>query len=244
LRRQGASVSWAQHIAQSLSPSSTNGSGGGRDEDEGPRDDEAWPEAKAIFDRIDQDGDGLVCKLDFLAAVQRDQEVDDFVLPGFDCDGLLTNERCFNAVDFVFESIARGQQRICFADFAAYFRKERAEKTPKTRELQAVFGMMDQDGSGTVSKLEFFSAMQQNKTVDEFVLPGIDSSNMMSDGWRFTTVEAAFRAIAGDKRCINFEDFKKHFRGSTSSATTRPPPRPWTGAARGSWWWGPASAGS
>jgi len=181
--------------------------------------DESDPKIREVFDRMDSRGEGCISKLDFFAAMQRDPAVDEFVLPGFDSSRLLCDERSFDAVDEVFERIAGNKQHIEYLDFEAHFRKVRAERTPKTREIRGIFDRIDADGSGSISKLEFVAAMQQDSTVDEFVLPGVDSSQVMNDEWSFNAVDAAFEAIAGGKKRIDYTDFERYFRKAVACAS-------------------------
>jgi len=143
--------------------------------------------------------------------MQRDAEVNEFVLPGYDSSRLLSDERSYDAVDSVFDAIAGSKQRVSIVEFAIYFRRARADKTPKTKEIREIFNRIDVDGSGSISKLEFVAAMQQDPAVDEFVLPGVDSSQVMNDEWSFNTVDAAFEAIAGGKKRIDYYEFERYF---------------------------------
>jgi len=177
------------------------------------------PEMMEIFERIAAKGASYFSKLEFFAAMQRDAAVNELVLPGFDCSSLLSDERCYDAVDAIFDAIAGGSQHIGPADFVAHCRRIRAEKTPKTKEIRTIFNRIDITGSGSISKLEFVAAMQQDPTVDEFVLPGVDSSQVMNDEWSFNAVDAAFEAIAGGKKRIEYADFQKYFHKAIVCAT-------------------------
>lgn len=177
------------------------------------------PEVLDVYNRIDTKLEGSFSKLDFFAAMQRDATVNRFVLPGFDSSRLLSDERSYDAVDAVFEAMAGGKQRIDVLDLAAHIRKVRAEKTPKTKEIRTIFNRIDADGSGSISKLEFVAAMQQDAEVDEFVLPGVDSSQVMNDEWSFNAVDAAFEAIAGGKKRIEYSDFERYFHTTIACAS-------------------------
>jgi len=164
-----------------------------------------------IFNRIDAKCEGSFSKLDFFAAMQRDATVNQFVLPGFDSSRLLSDERSYDAVDAVFDALAGTRQRVSITEFSSYFRSAKGDKTPKTKEIRDIFNRIDVDGSGSISKLEFVAAMQQDPTVDEFILPGVDSSQVMNDDWSFNAVDAAFEAIANGKKRIDYTDFEKYF---------------------------------
>jgi len=178
-------------------------------------------DASTIFDRVDSDGDGVVSKLDFIAAMQGDRTVNDFVLPGLDSSGLMSDEQSFDAVDAIFEAIAGGKHRVTRADFAAHFRQARAEKTPKTKATRVIFNLIDSDGDGSISKLDFIAAMQRDPAVDEFVLPGCDSSGVMSDENSFNAVDNIFEEIAGGKKRISYDEFEKHFQRARAEKTPK-----------------------
>lgn len=78
--------------------------------------------ARWLFGMMDITGCGRVSKLEFITAVQRYQEVNDFVLPGLDSSNLLSDVDGFDIVDRLFVAIAAGRSRFSCADFAAYFR--------------------------------------------------------------------------------------------------------------------------
>jgi len=176
-----------------------------------------------IFDLIDRDGNGSASKLDLIAAMQQDQSVSDFVLPGVDSSKLMTDEKCFDAVDDLWGAITGAKARMSFADFERHFRQSMVDKTPKSKKCREVFDLIDADGQGSISKLKFLAAMQHNPRVDEFILPGADSSQVMSNEWNFDAVDAMFVSIAGGKRRINYTDFENHFR---KVGGMQPAPRP------------------
>jgi len=80
-------------------------------------------EMRAIYDLIDADGNGSISKLELVAAVQGNSEVAAFLLPGLDSGKLMRDEKAFDAINSMFESIAGGKRRIDFSDFESYFKK-------------------------------------------------------------------------------------------------------------------------
>jgi len=176
-------------------------------------------EAHEAFDRIATNGTDSFCKLDFFAAMQKDASVGRAVLPDYDSSRLLTDESTYDAVDAAFATMANNGQRVTRKSFLAYVRRSRADKTPKTRAIRHIFDKIDVDGSGSISKLEFMAAMQQDADVNEFVLPGADSSQVMHSEWLFDAVDAAFEAIAAGKKRIEVADFERYFYRATVSAT-------------------------
>ncbi|CAK9038920.1 unnamed protein product [Durusdinium trenchii] len=50
----------------------------------------------------------------------------------------------------------------------------------------------DADNSGSISKLELVAAMQNNPSVDEFLMPGVDSSRIMDDENLFEKIDGLF----------------------------------------------------
>lgn len=169
-----------------------------------------------VCERIDTDGNGYISKLELIAAVQRDEVVADFVLPGKDHSQLMSNEETFDEVDALFDQISGGKQRIKYIDFAKHFKKASSEKTSNACEMRAIYDLIDADGSGNVSKLELLAAVQASPAVAAFILPGIESSCVMNCEKTFDAVNKMFEAISGGKRRIDFSDFEAHFKKVTS----------------------------
>jgi len=128
---------------------------------------------------------------------------------------LMSNERSFDAADALFDTISKGKQRIHLADFAAHFKSlqevEHKAAKSKKEEMREIFDLIDADTSGSISKLELIAAVQQNQSVDDFILPGCDSSSVMSDEAHFDRVNAVFEAIAGGRKRFCFTDFERYF---------------------------------
>lgn len=164
-----------------------------------------------IFDLIDRDGNGSISKLDLIAGMQRDASVSTFVLPGIDSNKLMTDRLAFDALDNLWNSITCGSSRMSFDEFNKHFRQSMSDRTPKSKCCREIFEMIDSDRSGSISKLKFFAAMQHNAKVDNFILPGTDSSLVMSNEWSFDAVDAVFEAIAGGKKRINYTEFETYF---------------------------------
>lgn len=186
-----------------------------------PEDDLA-AEMRAIYERIDANGSGSVSKLELISATAKDRVVAAFVLPLVDPDSLLSDESSFDELHVLFQAMAAGKQRIKYADFARYFRKikeaEASTTVLETDEVREIFDLIDADGNGSISKLELVAAMQRSEKVDQFVLPGVDSSLVMSDERSFDIVDAIFDAIAKGKRRIDFADWQRHFSKVTETA--------------------------
>jgi len=177
----------------------------------------------AICERIDADKNGSISKLELIAAVHRDTEVADLILPGRDSSLLMRDEQSFDDVDAIFDAIAGGKQRIRYDDFVMHFRGGPTQHISNAGELRSLYDLIDADGNGCISKLELVAAVQHQAAVAALVLPGIDGRNVMSDEPTFDAVGSIFEAIACGKRRIGFVDFEAYFR-KDAPASPRPHP--------------------
>lgn len=187
---------------------------------------------RQVFNRIDRRGNGKITRFELAQTMARDAGVCEFFLPKTDLRRFFDDEQTFNGVLAVIDFIFGGKQSVKYSEFTAKYKRP-AQAGGTADKLQAVFDMIDVDSNGSVSKRDFLYACQHNQTVGEFLLPGIDSSDLMSDEWSFDKVDALFHAIAGDrdKKTINFTEFSKYFnkghepkakpRGRTDRAQNR-----------------------
>jgi len=183
------------------------------------------PEQLDICKRIDSDGNGFISKLELIDAVHRDPVVANYMLPGVDSSLLMSDERTFDAVDSVFDTMASGKTRLRYSDLAAHFNKEAEKQTSNSAEIRAVYDLIDADGNGSISKLELVAAVMRNEAVSSFVLPGMTGRHVMSDEETFDMVNNVFQVVAGGKRRIDYYDFEQHFRKvKTSKPQRRAPP--------------------
>lgn len=190
------------------------GFGAGIAQESAAAEEEVPKELREAFNNMDTDGSGSLSKLKLITALARDAELAAFALPGVDCGAIMSDERSFDAADALFDSISKGKHRISLADFASHFKGlAEVEKKAKSKkeEMRETFDLIDADKSGSVSKLELIAAVQQNQAVDDFILPGWDSSGVMSDEAHFDRVDAVFEAIAGGRKRFCFTDFERYF---------------------------------
>jgi len=200
------------------------GVGGGVVQEEVAPEEQIPEELQEAFGKMDSDGSGHLSKLKLILALARDPDLASFALPGVDCGALMSDERSFDAADALFDSMAKGKHRIVLSDFAAHFngRDEVARKSKgKKEEMREIFDLIDADKSGSVSKLELIAAVQQNTDVDNFILPGLDSSSVMSDEAHFDRVNAVFEAIAGGRKRFCFTDFERYYGKMGAKARPR-----------------------
>lgn len=181
-------------------------------------------ELQEICGRIDVDRSGSISKLELIDSVCRDPRVAALVVPGLDGSLLMTDERSFDVVDSLFDTIANGKQRIKCADFVAHFLKAGRGAVTGTEEAQPIYNMIDSNRSGSVSKLELVAAVMRNPVVGGLILPGVDSHSVMTDEDTFDRVSGIFEAIAGGKQRIHLSDFEEYYR--KAPAASRPRPRP------------------
>lgn len=164
-----------------------------------------------MFQRIDADGNGAVSKLELIDAASRDPLICSLLLPGVSSASLMTDDASFDAADALFDSIAGGKYHIRFADLLAHFHKASAPLSARDCEVRSIYGLVDADGSGSISKLELVAAVMRNARVAEFFLPGIDAANVLSDEDTFDAVNAVFEVISGGKQRIYLQDLEDHF---------------------------------
>jgi Ca2+-binding EF-hand superfamily protein len=77
---------------------------------------------QALFGLMDFDGDGVVLKMEFVAAMKRHAEVREFFLPGVDCSTVMEDESTFEAIECIFQTMARGNRRISYHDVEVHFK--------------------------------------------------------------------------------------------------------------------------
>jgi Ca2+-binding EF-hand superfamily protein len=89
-------------------------------------------EMRAVFAAIDTDRSGSISKLELVAAMQKNNAVAQFVMPGVDSSKVMQEEWSFDMVSSVFQAISHGKRRIDFADWLAYFQRlKKANSAPK-----------------------------------------------------------------------------------------------------------------
>eukprot|EP00440_Ansanella_granifera_P009312 gb/GFBE01010092.1/.p1 GENE.gb/GFBE01010092.1/~~gb/GFBE01010092.1/.p1 ORF type:complete len:802 (+),score=165.55 gb/GFBE01010092.1/:1-2406(+) len=87
-------------------------------------------------------------------------------------------------------------------------------------EVRSICERIDTDGNGFISKLELIAAVQNDPVVASYVLPGKDSSRLMSCEETFDEVDAIFDQISGGKQRIKYADFASHFRKAAAEQTS------------------------
>mmetsp|Transcript_86692 Transcript_86692/g.250373 ORF Transcript_86692/g.250373 Transcript_86692/m.250373 type:complete len:762 (+) Transcript_86692:47-2332(+) len=177
--------------------------------------------------KIDADGNGSISELELITAVKKHPDVAAYVLPGHDPSALMEDERAFDAIDEIFETIAAGKQRIRYTDFVGHFRQMVAERSEKSKELEAIYGLIDADGNGSVSKLELLDSVQRSPEVSQLVLPIRPGMRALDEEDTFDMVKTVFDQVAGGKKRFDFADFEAHFRNkriTTNSCLEHPKP--------------------
>lgn len=167
---------------------------------------------REVFNRIDRQGKGTISKFELVSAMAHDPSVSSFLLPSVNVRRIFEDEVTFESILAVIPRIFANKSRLKYAEFAARFCQEPKRSSDDKDDVRAVFDLIDCNGNGSVSKLEFVAAVQSNSKVGEFVLPGIDGSELMTDEWSFDVVDASFDTISGGRKMFYFEDFAKHFR--------------------------------
>eukprot|EP00435_Cladocopium_sp_Y103_P068633 s349_g31.t3 len=155
-------------------------------------------ELRAIYGKLDKNRNGMVSKLELIAAVSQEKSIADML--GIDGESLLSDEKSFDELHSLFEEISAGKKGIDFEAFAKHVRKACAERTPRSSRMLEIFNLIDADNSGSISKLELVAAMQNNPSVDEFLMPGVDSSRIMDDENLFEKIDALFESL--EKRAL------------------------------------------
>eukprot|EP00931_Biecheleriopsis_adriatica_P113139 TRINITY_DN8808_c0_g2_i1.p1 TRINITY_DN8808_c0_g2~~TRINITY_DN8808_c0_g2_i1.p1 ORF type:complete len:743 (-),score=80.44 TRINITY_DN8808_c0_g2_i1:351-2519(-) len=80
-------------------------------------------------------------------------------------------------------------------------------------DLKELFNRADSNRSGSISLLEFASAVQGDAGFAGLVMPGIDCSRAMNDPEMFDAVHDIFSTISLGKARIDFRHLKMHVRG-------------------------------
>ncbi|CAE8653340.1 unnamed protein product, partial [Polarella glacialis] len=176
--------------------------------------------SQEIFGLIDADKGRSISKFELVGAVYRNANVAAFVLPSTsqrnptkDHSGqvVLVDEQSFDVIDDVFNAMSGGRQRVKFPEFASYFWRTASgsmQASAITREMQALFKLIDADGNGAVSKLEFVSAFQRYKQVSMLLLPTVDHTRVLEEESSYDAVAAVFDSMAGGKQRILWPDFE------------------------------------
>jgi len=188
-----------------------------------PRADTERQEAQVrdIFMKIDWRGNGTVSKFELVSAMAHDQIVSEFLQPGCNMRMIFEDEATFQSVLAILEHVFGSKEKIKCSDFVARFRPDDVGNSESVDDVHAIFDLIDTNQNGSISKLEFVASVQRNAKVSEFVLPGIDSSEIMTDEWSFDVVDASFEAIAGGKKTVHFQEFSKHFRKQDDDSIRR-----------------------
>jgi Ca2+-binding EF-hand superfamily protein len=93
-------------------------------------------------------------------------------------------------------------------------------QSQKAAECRKIYAAIDSDSDGNISMLEFVEALQSNRNVAAFVLPGVSCRDLMTDEDTFDTVNAIFQSMSGGKTRATCADFTAHFcRGERSHGT-------------------------
>jgi len=87
-------------------------------------------------------------------------------------------------------------------------------------EMRDICTRIDTDGNGFISKLELVAALQRDPVVAALVLPGKDSSQLMSCEETFDEIDAMFDQIACGKQRVKYCHFAEHFRKAASETVS------------------------
>ncbi|CAK0841022.1 unnamed protein product [Prorocentrum cordatum] len=194
-----------------------------RDHNHAPSEDADLGMLKDIWRRIDADDSGFISKLEFVtfvAAINKDPEVAAVVLLGVDTGSLFSTEGSFDAASAAFDAMSGGSSRGSYAQFVDHFRGAAPSKDTDVSILKDIWGRIDADSSGAISRLEFtgfIAAMNKDREVAALVLPGVDTGALIDSEESFGAVDAAFDAISGGKSRGTYAEFVNHFRGRAPS---------------------------
>ncbi|CAK9023733.1 unnamed protein product [Durusdinium trenchii] len=134
------------------------------------------------------------------------------------------NEYSFDVVDDIFDSgplsepsrkdsMAGGGTRVKYADFSAYFRRVAAACLAAEKEeakMREIFRLIDVDGDGSVSKLELVAAMQNSTRAGSYLLPNVNTRNVLENETSYDIVCGLFDQIASGRKRISFQDFRNY----------------------------------
>eukprot|EP00928_Gymnodinium_smaydae_P038466 TRINITY_DN2652_c0_g2_i1.p1 TRINITY_DN2652_c0_g2~~TRINITY_DN2652_c0_g2_i1.p1 ORF type:complete len:955 (+),score=197.02 TRINITY_DN2652_c0_g2_i1:88-2952(+) len=178
-----------------------------------------------LYNRLDTDGDGGISLLELLAAVQREPDIAAQVLPGIDCDRLMSDEDTFDAASAIFDAMSGGRKRISRADFECYLRGRagadagaQEAQSEADADLRAIFDRIDADGSGAISRLEVLAAASGDPELARILGA---SPAVLGDEDSYDAVLAAFDAMADGSRRVDFASFRAYVRNVGRGADAR-----------------------
>ena len=195
----------------------------------------AAPEPDAIaelFAALDKGGDGTVEKREILVAVKSDAAVRD-MLRASETLQVLLRPRAFAQA---FKSLdAQSTGRVTLAQFRAFANGLANEATPSsvvaitseskhgstaTNDIDALFALIDKDGTGTLEKREILRAVNSDASVRDM----LKLSEPLKALLRPRAFAAAFKTLDGDKSgCVNLSEFRAFALNLTQgSATSKP----------------------
>ena len=191
------------------------------------------PDAIAeLFAALDKGGDGTVEKREILVAVKSDAAVRD-LLRASETLQVLLRPRAFAQA---FKSLdAQSTGRVTLAQFRAFANGLANEATPSsvvvaiseskqgsttTNDIDALFALIDKDGTGTLEKREILRAVNSNASVRDM----LKLSEPLKALLRPRAFAAAFKTLDGDKSgCVNLPEFRAFALNLTQgSATSKP----------------------
>jgi len=167
--------------------------------------------ALKMFQAMDIDQHGTLNKNEFIAALQRNVSLEEFVFPGIDLSDVNKNEEIYDAVTEKFKMIAQGKKRFSKEDFIAFCEKETLKGSHVT-EIQKLFEDLDADGNGLISRLELVGALQRNARAADVLLWELQLQPSREGDEHVDLVDSVFEAIAGGKKRIEFADFETFIR--------------------------------
>ncbi|CAK9012291.1 Hypothetical protein SCF082_LOCUS11451 [Durusdinium trenchii] len=99
-------------------------------------------ELRAIYGKLDKNRNGIVSKLELIAAVSQEKSIADMLGAGIDGESLLSDEKSFDELHSLFEEISAGKKGIDFEAFAKHVRKACAERTPRSNRMLEIFNLI------------------------------------------------------------------------------------------------------
>jgi len=96
----------------------------------------------------------------------------------------------------------------------------RVDDESLTREAKNIFNRITcQADADTMSRLQFIKALQEDRTVAQFVLPGIDCRSLFEDEDSYEAAHFLYNYMSKGRRRVRFEEFLANFQNTKANAS-------------------------
>jgi len=96
---------------------------------------------------------------------------------------------------------AAGSAQVCFREDDNF-----------SEEMRVILHKIDADGNGVISELELISAVSKHPDVASFLLPGVDTYELMNDEGCFDLIDEMYEKMSGGKQKVTYQEFVEYFK--------------------------------